>query len=938
MLQVSTLLVSDRHSTLAIGADSNKIPRMRFRWIYVVALAFACSPKVPQVGFKWAERRATYPNGLRLVVIPDKNTNLVEVDVRYMVGSNQDPAGKAGLAHYVEHMMFQHHLWGPDKPATFAVLPQISVFFNAFTNWDTTHYMTRARAEDWRTLVRLEAARMAAGCDTIPDSEFARELDVVRNEIRQRGGRPESEILNILLREAYPEGHPYREPIGGDDMQLASITKQDVCEFMRKYYRPEHATLIIAGNVDPDEVNKEVDYAFGAIKIDGEPGKVDKVEMPKFQARRVTKELDVESSSVHVMWPMPPSYSDDGVAAQSLEFAVSAQIAQYAEDWGFAYSVDSGTIGGQHAPVLVVSIDMKPGSDVDEVLDYVWKAAGSAHKWFEGPMYDESIARQKGQYLIALEPLDVRTLVLGEIVQFQKLEFSGTGDLFIQELGKIGSVDGDDIRGFIKRTLKKNSALIVHIKAKAGAKSGSSRAKMSFNASSHGDGDRAPPEYDPAEANSPLPVPEADSALTQARRFQLDNGMRVVLLSAAAMPVVTLQLQFDVGAVHEPKGKEGLASAAARFLRPPQGMDAHMRLGLDFFGWADDDTTTFQARGLNVYLEQLIHISERMIKVGDYNQTGLERYRARFKEFSSRAAFREQQVFDRELAIAVYGPSHPYATKGAPTSESLGRIGRDVLADFKDKHYTAANATLIITGNFDVAAAEEHIRYYFGGWGKGHKDEPSTAPAEMGSSARYIGIIATDLPQVRCAIAYPGPPGIDAMYPTRQILSTMLFQRGMRIRTELGSTYGLRSGYRPAVGPGVYIIDGTIDAEKAGESLAVLRQMIQGLRDQDEDWVMDFVRARRMVLKNLLSESTVSTELASRLGQIATFDLNPDFYEKLVRFIAAMAPAAVKATIANELKPEREVVVCMGGREKVQATFQTALGPDATVKYVDINE
>src|SRR5690606_10113712 len=104
-----------------------------------------CGPTTPQFAVQQPVLKAKLDNGIRLVVVPDETTPLVQVDVRYEVGANEDPVGKAGLAHLVEHMMFQHRFDydGKDapiesRPPTFEVLPQVATLFNAYTIWDKT--------------------------------------------------------------------------------------------------------------------------------------------------------------------------------------------------------------------------------------------------------------------------------------------------------------------------------------------------------------------------------------------------------------------------------------------------------------------------------------------------------------------------------------------------------------------------------------------------------------------------------------------------------------------------------------------------------------------------------------------------------------------------------------------------------------------------------
>src|SRR6186997_3085703 len=109
--------------------------------ILVAAIGvLACGPPpAPNFALSLPERHARLDNGLRVVLLPDPSAELVEVDVRYEVGSKEDPPGRAGLAHLVEHLMFQQQA-GPDQPSVAAVLQQSTLSHNAFTSWDSTHY------------------------------------------------------------------------------------------------------------------------------------------------------------------------------------------------------------------------------------------------------------------------------------------------------------------------------------------------------------------------------------------------------------------------------------------------------------------------------------------------------------------------------------------------------------------------------------------------------------------------------------------------------------------------------------------------------------------------------------------------------------------------------------------------------------------------------
>ena len=929
---------------VAIERDFGKNPRMFKRLPQRMALGIAfmftvtCTPKTPQYTIKYAEKRAKLKNGLRLVVIPDKSTPLVQVDVRYEVGSNEDPPGKAGLAHLVEHMMFQHRFWGDNKPATFEILPQIAVGYNAYTTFGKTHYFLQSRKEDLDGLLKLEAARMHAKCDKIPVAEFEREREVVRNEIRQRGGTAEGLIPQLLLEAAYPEGHPYSHSVGGDDSQLVSITMADVCKFMKDYYVPSRATVIVAGNVDVQQVGRKVNEYFGAIPGDKPAPRVP-VEPIRLKSKKIVHELDVERSQLFVMWRLPGARSADAAAARFLVGALAGRVAGFAAQWNFAISVSPFVWGGPLAPVYVLGLELYDAKDADEALSYVWKATRTAHRGFEDGVFDTETKNViKAGFISSLEPLGARADFVADLIQYQqRIGFDSEREYVIRELEEIERLKGGKFRSFIKKTLKKDEALVVLVKAKKTGKKGDTRARLKFSAKTH---DKViEPIINPKEAYTALPTPKEESALANAERYTLGNGMRVVLLPFSAMPIATINLVFDVGAAHEPPDKSGLAGIAANALAPPvTGANVFGFIGAERRVRVDDDHTTFVVRGLEIYVEEMLKALERLIKAGDYSQKGLERRRKSFRTRNKSKRFRKQRAFTRELAKAVYGPDHPYTVTGMSTEKSLGKIGRDVAHGFRKKHYTAKNATLVVAGSFDAAKTKNYIEDTFGEWGKGRVDPQIKAPGVKRGTPMYIGVVGERAPQVDVAIAYPAPLGIESLDAERLILAAMLNQQMAKIRTELGSTYGMYASRTRRIGPTFYRLGGTIDKERAGEGIATIRKKIDSLRPSSagfnqDAFALEFARARRAVLSRMLAQSTESYALAGRLAQIAAYRQKPDFYDNLTQRVAQATMDGVKAIIAEDLPPNAEIVLLMGEREFLDKAFADAGLTE--VKFID---
>jgi zinc protease len=335
------------------------------------------------------------------------------------------------------------------------------------------------------------------------------------------------------------------------------------------------------------------------------------------------------------------------------------------------------------------------------------------------------------------------------------------------------------------------------------------------------------------------------------------------------------------------------------------------------------DHTICDARGMSVYLDVVVKAFERLITIGVYHQDAIEHWQRQERDHFKLKRPQQRLEFERQQLAAIFGPDHPYTRTGVITPQSIGKIGSDDLRSFKDQHYTASNATLVIAGAFDPNKAESLIRDAFGGWSKSKKDAPATGVPFKRTGPAYIGVIGEDDPQVDVAVLYPSPPGIGGQQAARLILTAMLDERMWSVRSQLGATYGTHARRDARLAASAYDMGGAVDAPRAGEALKAMRDGIDALRRGD-DFDAAFVRARRHVVQRLLSESTMSVELASRLGQIARYGLDAGYYNTVLRQTAAVSPTQVKDLIVRELDPATEVVVTLGDRASVTKAFADA--------------
>jgi zinc protease len=887
----------------------------------------ACTQTTPKIVFKHGEIRGrVQKNGLRFIVMPDATTQLVEVDVRYEVGAREDPPGKAGLAHLVEHLMFEQKPDGPGTRSLAQALQQMTLAWNAYTSWDTTHYMSSAQPGLLDALVKVEAMRMYYGCQTISEEVFLREREVVRNENRSRLRSPAALVPRLTLSAVYPPGHAYAQMVGGDDEQLSTITLRDACEFVQRYYVPERATLIIAGAVAADDAVRSIEKWFNAVDR-RTPAPRRRVEPFRVTNQRKTIELDVERPWLTVAWPMPDARTPEGEAAELGIWRAFFDAANKADRYECATEAFPEILGGREAPIFLIALELASMDKLDECLGFVWKAAHSASQgWHYGfwEQLEEVKNRRKAAFISSLEPLfgiGGRTDQIADMVQFSRdIDFDSREVYVFHHLDKIGKFELASVGSVLQRVLDRKRAQVTVFKpSKAGLK-GDRRSRVTFRAPVE-DG-RDDTEVDPSEAVRPLQVPAELKAFSRVQRFELANGLRVVLLPVDATPVVSAQLVFDVGEAATPDSPL-LARAAAALLELPAGSTVLRETGVQMACDTTPDHTICRAQGMSIYLDVVIKAFERLVQVGWYSQLRVERLQKTFHDTYKLRRPRQQRELERQKLSALYGPDHPYARTGGFAPGAVDKLGRDALTSFRDEHYTAANATLVIAGAFDPRRAESVIRETFGGLraGRKHAAAPRATPARTGPV--HIGVIGDEDPHVDVAILYPSAPGISGEYAARMVLTEMLDEQMWRVRDRLGATYGTYARRDARLAGSAYHLGGSVDAPRAGEAIRSMREAVDVLRRGDRFDAI-FVRARRKIIQRLLGGSTRSAELASRLGQIARFGLDPHHETTLLRHVATLSTAQVKALLARELDPSTEVVVALGDRTAVTQAFADA--------------
>jgi zinc protease len=204
-------------------------------------------------------------NGLEVILYQDKNLPLAGVNIWYRVGSANEKEGKTGYAHLFEHMMFQGSQNVP-KQMHFQYIQEAGGNLNGSTSVDRTNYFETVPANFLEMVLWLESDRMGFLLEALDQAKLNNQIDVVKNERRQRyENAPYGLAWEILFSHLYPANHPYHWPTIGWMKDISNISLDDVRYFFQTYYSPNNACLVIGGDFNIDETKKLVDQYFGSI-------------------------------------------------------------------------------------------------------------------------------------------------------------------------------------------------------------------------------------------------------------------------------------------------------------------------------------------------------------------------------------------------------------------------------------------------------------------------------------------------------------------------------------------------------------------------------------------------------------------------------------------------------------------------------------------------
>ncbi len=845
--------------------------------------------------------------GLRIVAYELPGLPRATLGVSFRAGSTDDPPGKEGMAHLVEHLSFRARPGGGAR--IWDRLEGTGFVFDADTTHDQTVYFETGKLRQLKQTIAIEAGRLADPIAGISEKEFLVERDVVISEIREgRDHDPVALQVEWLLEVGLAKDHPYRRPVGGTEASIRSITLADVRAWLHDNYSPAHAIVVVTSAMPARDAAVMVGDGFGKLFAGAGPEEPRRAPVSREPPRMPhwppegpleRREGPVERPTLWMGWFVPGEYSKLSPSAVGATVAIAESLGG---------SPDLVPLDG--ATLVLTRFTLTDASKAEEFLASRKErlrtlaiGGGIVAEWARSALLVSSY--------LALEDM-------GDVAAFaQQIRIYGAPDRLRTWRREVGFQMGSRFPSYLTDFLypERTFALLVLPDRKPVSEREGSPGRGGGEIRVESD-DAA---FLPAIGLTELAQPPG---LVNAEKRRLDSGLTVIASRRGAFPAAEVHLVYRTdpeGTVAFPAGVRALALASLRdsgagWARGASGGMLFSSSGIDYYARVERGTSD----NLQLLLKTL-SLWARNLKPSD----GFEDRKAAVAK-GARLARHRPSVRASDALVSALFPDHPAGQ--AVTPESLDRVTEDQVKTWLRQNLRPERATLIV-----VSDREPDDKFWkemedlFGDLSAKGDPQPMF-PLAASSSPRERTVIIVDQPSatqplLRVGVALPPISTRDdaALSVLEKTLASSLERR---LRVASGATYSA-SVVRIDRGNSAALVASTAVDEAALvptmkvvlDSFAAAPQVAAG--------DVDTRRASFREARSLSLRFDGVGRSATALRRLVLEGRPDDYWETYPTRLVSLDSAQLQAA-ARSLSIGREVVVVVGSAARLQPLLANA--------------
>jgi zinc protease len=414
--------------------------------------------------------------------------------------------------------------------------------------------------------------------------------------------------------------------------------------------------------------------------------------------------------------------------------------------------------------------------------------------------------------------------------------------------------------------------------------------------------------------------------------FQLASGLEVYLAAIDRGPLVSLHLACPGGAWHDSPSEAGRATLTAELLdEGADGLSAmEIAARVDNLGGflstqADWNASWISLGLLSQHLAPGLDLLARIARGATFPDGEVERLRHQRLANLKRRASQPASLAADALAAALY-PGTAYGQCPLGTETSVNALGRRQLFEFYRQQFTPEGSTLILTGDLDTHTARQTVEDALGDWQGGEAKPAKPIRNDAQGETRVILVDRKDAAQTTLRLGHPSIPRTHPDFGALQVLNSLLGGKftsriNLKLREELGITYGANSSFSTRLGPGPFQVAADVDSEGAGIGIREIIGELHRLQDERVDEAE--LRDTKTYLLGVFPYSLQRIDgLASRLADLGVANLPDDYFDQQLDVIRAVDPQTLQELAQRHLQPTRLSIVAVGPAEALQPQLE----------------
>ena len=901
-------------------------------------------------------------NGLQVVLHEDKSDPIVSVAIQYHVGAAREKPGKTGFAHLFEHMLFQRseHL---GRNEFFKKIGELGGSFNGATGPDGTVYYETVPRDALEKVLWMESDRMGFFINTVTRKGLEREIDVVSNEKRQNENRPFGQSNGMMLKQFYPEGHPYRWPVIGSIADLHGATVDDIKQFYRKYYAPNNATLVVAGDFDRREVEAMIRKYFGEIpaREEVEPVRPIPVQLEK-TSKYVLEDRFANAPGLEMNFSGAEQFHPDAyplrILALLLSYGKNAPFYKVlVEDNKLASYVNGASssleLSGQ------VSVSVKAYKETD--LNTVYRGIQEAFERFEQEgIRDNDLERmkimQETMLYNVMMSLESKTQALA-----RNNVFAGRPDQMVIDLAHYQAVTKEEVMRVYRKYVRGK-----HFVALSTVPQGQTSLALTGSVVVRPDEDSPvgqklvadegavtdddPYEYTPSvfdrSVEPPLLANTPESAMPPVWTGEMSNGMKVKGMAYTELPVVQFAVYLNSGMLCEPKGKSGLARLTAAVLncgtrtKTPEELEVALGLlGARVSFGVSTERMQLSGSCLKKNFPQVLRLVEEMLLEPRWDETALELARKRMIG-NIRQSSTEPKVLARHVfRQMMYGPENVLSNSALASEKEVAAITMEDIKTFYKTHIVPGQATFDFVGGYEKKEVMKFLQPLARTWTTGGASQERLNLNFMAPQAKVYFVDYPGAKQSYILLGCPAmPKASNDYYPAKMVnqllgasSNALLFDV---LRLQHGYTYGAYSFFDCGKYANEFRATSSVQAAYTLEAMQLFKSCISTYGEQFTE--QSLVKTKDAMFKENAAAFEMPDARLDLLSEMTVDGLPVDDLKRQEQLLKRMTLPEAKACIRNWLDYDRMFFVVVGdAASQLDRIRKSGLGE---VKVVDLQE